>query len=516
MKNRRPKYPGRVRLSPVSGQENLYDMTMADEATEQGDPLNKATLLTDDTCRLYGFENTAVPNDIFKAIQSCVVPIIAVEVPEGASIVVTDGKMTLTNADADEVDGIWKFYVQPGTWTVTTTKGVVEMSSTVYVDEVRTYSVKLLFEKIYGAEWDGTESAVWARTDVSANFVDPSPAVGNGTGSSPFDELYPWAGMQRSTDEYGNDVVSIPKFWYKWTRNGAKMKLQIADYPANGFYISPAHSDRGDGSGERDIVYVGRYHCNASGESVTNVLPGASITASNAQNKLQAVSGEYFLIDYQTYWTICMLYLVEFADWRNQLKIGYGCSPAGGSFDKFLMGRTDAMQYHTGTDAASRTTYGSTQYRHIEDLWGNVYDWIGNAFPSLYYNSLFCARSPISFGQVQPNFDAKVPMTRGEGYIKSWSEIGGTPQYDTNIVEGMEFMLAPATLVDENSYVRDYFSTASMPNGSGGDAWGALFFGGSGLARNFNAGLFCLKGIRRFEGYSNIGYRLIRLPGYGA
>jgi len=394
-------------------------------------------------------------------------------------------------------------------WTVIATKGVVEMRSTVYVDEVRTYSVKLLFEKIYGVEWDGTESAAWARTDVSANFVDPSPAVGNGTGSSPFDELYPWAGMQRSTDEYGNEVVSIPKFWYKWTRNGAKMKLQIADYPADGFFVSPAHSDRGDGSGERDVVYVGRYHCNASGKSVTKVMPGVSVTTYNAQTKVQSNSKEYFLIDYQTYWTICMLYLVEFADWRNQLKIGYGCSPAGvTSPTQFLMGRTDAMKYHTGTDAVSRSTFGSTQYRHIEDLWGNVYDWIGNAFPSKYFNRLSCSCSPgTPHDSAAPSTDAAVNASTSAGFIKNWS--------DNSTVTGMEFLIAPATVCEDNSYVRDYCEMGNIATSAGNGRWGRLFFGGK-AARIFESGLFCLKGRNAGTSFSNVGFRLIRLPGYGA
>lgn len=47
MKDRVPTHPGRVKLTPVSGY--IYDMQMADEPSEYGTPLNKATLLTDAT-----------------------------------------------------------------------------------------------------------------------------------------------------------------------------------------------------------------------------------------------------------------------------------------------------------------------------------------------------------------------------------------------------------------------------------------------------------------------------------
>lgn len=45
MQDRVPLYPGRVTLTPVSG--NTYDMAMADQPQVTGTPLNKANLLSD-------------------------------------------------------------------------------------------------------------------------------------------------------------------------------------------------------------------------------------------------------------------------------------------------------------------------------------------------------------------------------------------------------------------------------------------------------------------------------------
>lgn len=42
IKDRIPTYPGRVRLTPVAGQANTYDMVRADEPVEPGTPINKA------------------------------------------------------------------------------------------------------------------------------------------------------------------------------------------------------------------------------------------------------------------------------------------------------------------------------------------------------------------------------------------------------------------------------------------------------------------------------------------
>ena len=68
MKDRVPLYPGRVKLVPVSGQENLYNMVRADQPTQEGTPLNKATLLKDATAALFGLDTNAVPDDVLAYI----------------------------------------------------------------------------------------------------------------------------------------------------------------------------------------------------------------------------------------------------------------------------------------------------------------------------------------------------------------------------------------------------------------------------------------------------------------
>ena len=47
MKDRISAYPGRVKLTPVSGQTNIYDLERADQPTVEGTALNKANLLSD-------------------------------------------------------------------------------------------------------------------------------------------------------------------------------------------------------------------------------------------------------------------------------------------------------------------------------------------------------------------------------------------------------------------------------------------------------------------------------------
>ena len=69
MQDRVPLYPGRVTLTPVSGQANTFDLVRADQPTQEGTPLNKASLLKDATAALFGKTNAAVPDDILNLLS---------------------------------------------------------------------------------------------------------------------------------------------------------------------------------------------------------------------------------------------------------------------------------------------------------------------------------------------------------------------------------------------------------------------------------------------------------------
>lgn len=69
MKDRVPLYPGRVTLTPVSGQANTFDLVRADQPTQEGTPLNKASLLKDATAALFGLGTDAVPDDAFNLLS---------------------------------------------------------------------------------------------------------------------------------------------------------------------------------------------------------------------------------------------------------------------------------------------------------------------------------------------------------------------------------------------------------------------------------------------------------------
>ena len=352
----------------------------------------------------------------------------------------------------------------------------------------KTVAVTAKFVTIYGVQWDGTSTTAMSRTDASSGFTDPVPAVGNGSGSSPFDNLQPWAGMVRVTDSAAGELVAIPKYYYKWTKSGNTLKLQIADGATDGFYVSPAHADRGDGKGERDIVYVGRYHCHTSNyKSQTGGRPKASITRSTARSSIHSLGSTIWQFDLAMRQTIQMLYLVEFADWNSQTKIGYGC---GNNSSTANMGYTDAMAYHTGTSQSSRTSYGlGTQYRYIEGLWDNVYDWMDGC----YYNGsgLNIILNPTNFSDTANGTLVGKPSS-GYPTVMSVADAGG-----------VQWMYPTTANGSNTTYVPDYWNFDS--------SYPCLCCGGY-YYRYLNHGLFYVS--YNYASYTNdfIGCRLQKLP----
>lgn len=415
---------------------------------------------------------------------------IHVSIDSGSTVTCTKGSKTQSKTAS--ATGTVDFTVtESGTYTITATKNgeTAEDTATITADG-QTVNVKLAYRHIYGVVWDGTSTTVWSRTDEAASFVNPTPYRAGATSyGSPFDNLYPWSGMVRVTDAVAGELVAIPKFWYKWTKSGNSLKLQIADKETDGFHVSPAHADRGDGKGERDIVYIGRYHCNTNNyKSQSGVKPKANITRSTARTSIHNLGSNIWQSDIQMRMTIWMLYLVEFADWNSQKTIGKGC---GNNSATENMGYTDSMPYHTGTTLASRDSYGiGTQYRYIEGLWDNVYDWGDGC----YYNSngLNIINTPSSFSDNSGGTAVGVPSS------------GWPSAFTVATVAGLEWVIYPtASGGSETTYSADDWDF--------GASYPCLRFGGY-YYQCGDRGLFCVYYSSASSSNAYVGCRLQKLP----
>ena len=350
-----------------------------------------------------------------------------------------------------------------------------------------TVNVTAAFVTIYGVEWDWTSggSTRGKRTDAAAGFAEPNPAVNNGGGSSPFDNLMPWSGMVKETRSGGVEVKE-PKYWFKWTKTGKKLKLQIADGYVEGFSVDPVNRDRGDGLGELDYSYIGRYHCASGYKSTTGAAQQVNITRSQARTGIHNLGANFWQMDFAQFWYVNMLFLVEFADWNGE-RIGRGCSTSG---SKMNNGQTDAMGYHTGTTAASRDSYGFTQYRNIEGWWDNVYDWMDGC----YYNNngLNVISNPNNFSD------------SANGTLVGMPSSGYPSDFTIPTASGLEWALFPsAANGSQTTYVPDNWNfDGSYP---------CLYHGGS-YSQSQGHGPFYVGYSRTSVSSVNIGCRLQERP----
>jgi hypothetical protein len=191
--------------------------------------------------------------------------------------------------------------------------------------------------------------------------------------------------------------------------------------------------------------------------------------------------------------TIWLLYIVEFANWNSQTCIGYGC---GNNSSKQNTGSSDSMPYHTGTMKSSRTTYGvGTQYRWIEDLWGNVLDWVDG----IYFSSanIYAIKNPANFSDSSGGTLVGTRPT-SDNEIKAWKD---------STVSGYEWFVYPSDVYSDSNY-----ATYCCDNVYYRSSGVVLFFGGYYNQYQY-CGLFYLAGGSSAS-YSNggIGARLLYLP----
>lgn len=250
-------------------------------------------------------------------------------------------------------------------------------------------------------------------------------------------------------------MVFIPVFYVAQKRSGTKQYFYVSDKPKTGMTKHP-------GSGK----YVGRYHMNGNG-SATGYSPYVNMTRATARIRAKNVGSKFHLYDFATYCAIIFLYIVEFADWNCQNKIAYG--RANGQSSAVTSGKTDTMVYHTGT-AGSRISDGAAamQYRWIENLWGNVSQWV-DGFNANGTTAYYCT-DPSKYADDTSTGYTKIGTLPASGYIKDL------------IVTDNGLLIPKTSGGSETTYIPDYMWSSSAER--------VLFVGGYWNDGTY-AGLLC-------------------------
>lgn len=305
------------------------------------------------------------------------------------------------------------------------------------------YSIKVTVESltsVFGVSWDSSNPSTALTRLTKANdpnklvtvdiTTEPVPAVGTGSGSSPFDNYMPWMGMEECTLNNATGKVSskkgdpgfkrtsidrpvmvkIPEFYYKIERVGSIFRYYIADGPVDGLSLHP-------GSGDN---YLARYEAGEASSgtlgfilaSYSGTTPSVSKTRSTFRDYARNMASGFQLRDIAAWCAYDLLYLVEYADWDSQKKIGQGIVNDTAAHKT---GETDAMVYHTGR--AHSGDNAAVQYRGIENPWGNVSEFIDGI--NILTQVAFICTEPESYADdTNDNYKSCGFTTPDSGFIK--------------------------------------------------------------------------------------------------
>ena len=101
MKDRIPKYPGIVQIILVDERTGTYLLKRADEPIQEGTPINKDTLLDDNTASALGLGEDGTPNQAIYLLQTKKASLSSQTVDNGVLIEMFKGRM-LANDQAHD------------------------------------------------------------------------------------------------------------------------------------------------------------------------------------------------------------------------------------------------------------------------------------------------------------------------------------------------------------------------------------------------------------------------------
>lgn len=364
-KDRNVEYPGRRKLTEVSGEENVFTVTREEGAiTEQGDAFS-AENMNDLEDRINDGFNGVI-NDI-----SGILPTITVHADSEVTLSCGETEIVVT-----PVDKVAKVSLSTkGTWLVSN-EG---KSYTVDVIDCGNYEVNFL-ATIYGIQRKvNSSSSAWTRTDDSANFTF-SASLGNTAGSSDFDGQPIYKEIERVTLSTGDVMVKIPKFYFQRYRTDGVEHIRIADNEVEGFKLHPAFEHNGT---TQDYIYIGAYKTSSNNKSVSGASCTVNQTRATMRANAKAKGTGWSLIDITAKSAVDMLILIEVADWNVQSKIGSGNCSTSGSIGT---GKCDGVPNLTGRPSGTDTAVGVV-WRGIENWWADLWEWVDgcNWKDGIYY-----------------------------------------------------------------------------------------------------------------------------------
>lgn len=328
---------------------------------------------------------------------------------------------------------------------------------------------------VYGVQRQiSSSSTAWTRIESGVG-LEANATKSGGTVQNDFDNLYPWSDII-SVDISANGVINsrygdadfsftnptgyimtyVPAFWYKRVQEDGYERIYIADAEYEDFKKSEA-------------FYGSRYTAGGS-TSVLNSKSGqtslGSVTLANFRTAAKNIGSNWGLFDIWRISAIQMLYLVEYADYNSQDKLGYGiCSGS-----KTNSGQCDSLGMKSGT--LNNDKAHANIYRGFENIFGNVFYFIDGINISSYIAYVNQNRDTYACDTFSGDYK-KLGYTNSSSSGYS-SKLG----YDGNYPE---VALPTEVSGSDSTYTSDYYSQNSGNR--------VVWFGG--YSYDLTCGLWC-------------------------
>jgi hypothetical protein len=303
------------------------------------------------------------------------------------SITVTDGTVTKT---LEYTGTPIVQYVSLGTWDLSCTIDDTVITCSVLVGSYTNQNVVLAPPSAAIQRYvDFTTNTTTLTGDPSTHPVYAGMTRCNVADNGTINAYYGDAGYTEDGSN-GQIMVKVPKFYYKFTPitlDGANIRegqWEISDVPADGFSLHPAFL-AADGVTELDYFMYGAFDAvgqDSNGDYSTSYntttyklgsvggntyVPTDTLTRATARTMATNRGTGWYSAGVKQTMAIQMLFGVEYG-FNSQLAVGWGVV-------------SDSAAHKTGT--TGNTTSGTrdnkttiVNYRGIENLWGNIWNWI--------------------------------------------------------------------------------------------------------------------------------------------